>query len=182
MLEVAMLPAASADDATLADALCQVVNEAYEVAEAEIWRQSYPRTSVREVSAAIRDGQAVAARLSGRLVGSVFLRKLDSETGWFGALAVTPAHSGHGIGRELVAFAERWARSARLTRMQLEVLIPVEAEIAYSQRLAHWYRRLGYREVSHCPLEEIEPGATPFLATPCQVVIHIKPLGPERIF
>ena len=177
MLEVTMLPAASADDATLVDALCQVVNEAYEVAETGIWRQNYARTSVREVFAAIRSEQVAAARLSGRLVGSVFIRKLDSETGWFGALAVAPAHGGRGIGRELVAFAERWALSAGLTRMQLEVLVSTEVEIAYLQRLAQWYWRLGYRGVSRSPLEEFEPDALPFLATPCQVIVQIKPLS-----
>ena len=63
--------------------------------------------------------------------------------------------------------------------MQLELLIPTELEIAHSQMLAQWYRRLGYREVSRSPMEDFEPEALPFLATPCQIVVHRKQLGPD---
>lgn len=174
-----MVPAALADDAAFLETLCRVINGAYELAEAGMWRSSYARTSVSEMSSAVRGEHVAAANLDGRLVGSICTRERDSDTGWLGALAVEPAYGGHGIGRELVAFAERRAWSAGLTRMQLELLIPTELEIAHSQMLAQWYRRLGYREVSRSPMEDFEPEALPFLATPCQIVVHRKRLGPD---
>ena len=179
MAEIVILPAAQADDAALLDALCRVVNGAYEFAEAGMWRYQYARTSVGEMSAAIRDEQVAAARLDGRLVGSICTRELDNERGWLGALAVAHPYSGRGIGRELVVFAEKRALSAGLTKMQLEVLTPTEADTTHSQLLAQWYWRLGYREVARSPMEDFEPEALPFLAAPCQIVVHLKRLGPE---
>ena len=179
VVEVAILPSELAGDAALVDTLCRVVNGAYEFAEAGMWRHHYARTSVSEMGAAIRGEQVAAARLRGRLVGSICTRELDSERGWFGALAVEPAYGGRGIGRELVAFAEGRALSAGLTKMQLEVLTPTEADTTHSQLLAQWYRRLGYREIARSPMEDFEPEALPFLVAPCQIVVHLKQLGTE---
>ena len=179
VVEVAILPADLADDVALVDTLCRLVNGAYEFAEAGMWRHVYARTSISEMCAAIRSEQVAAARLGGRLVGSIFIRELDTQTGWFGALAVEPAYGGRGIGRELVAFAERRASAAGLIKMQLEVLTPTEADTTHSQLLAQWYGRLGYQEIARSPMEDFEPEALPFLAVPCQVVVHLKQLGAE---
>src|SRR5947209_7912807 len=171
-----MLPAAAASDLGLVDTLCRVVNEAYALAEAGLWRDDYARTSVSEMSAAIRAGHVAAARLDNRLVGSIWTRQLDSETGWFGVLAVDPAHGARGIGRELVAFVESRAASAGSTTMQLELLAPTQIKQPHSELLAKWYHRIGYREVSRSSLLDVEPDALPFLATPCEIVVHRKQL------
>ena len=176
--QVAMLPATAADDDELVDALCRVINSAYEVAEVGMWRGTYARTSVTELAAAVRAGLVAVARLDGRVVGSICMRQLDGMTGWFGMLAVDPSLGGRGLGRELVAFVERRARSAGLTQMQLELLTPTDVDIAHSRLLAQWYHRLGYREVSRRSLAEVEPEAVPFLAVQCQVVVQVKPLAP----
>jgi GNAT superfamily N-acetyltransferase len=174
-----MLAADDASDLALLDTLCRVVNEAYALAEAGLWRHDYARTSVTEMSAAIRRGQVAVARLDNRPVGSIGTRQLDSETGWFGVLAVDPPYGARGIGRELVAFAESRAASAGSTTMQLELLAPTQIKHAHSELLADWYRRLGYREVSRSSLLDVEPEALPFLATPCEIVVHRKQLGPQ---
>ena len=49
-----MVPAALADDAAFLETLCRVINGAYELAEAGMWRSSYARTSVTEMSSAVR--------------------------------------------------------------------------------------------------------------------------------
>jgi GNAT superfamily N-acetyltransferase len=174
--EIALLPADLAEDAAFVHTLCGIVNEAYKLAEAGLWRDDYERMSVSEMATAIRGGQVAAARLDGRLVGSIFTRELDGEMGWFGVLAVDPAYGERGIGRQLVAFVEGRALSAGWTTMQLELLVPLEVDIAHSQRLVEWYRRIGYREVSRVSLADVEPDALLFLTTPCEVVVHRKPL------
>ena len=179
VVEVAMLPASVADDVDLVDALCRVVNSAYESAEVGVWRGTYLRTSVTELSAAVRAGLVAVARVDGRVVGSICMRQLDVTTGWFGMLAVDPSLGGQGLGRKLVAFAERRSMSAGMTQMQLELLAPIEVDIAHLRLLAQWYQRLGYREVARASLADNEPEAVPFLAVPCQIVVQVKPLAPD---
>lgn len=177
--EVAMLPASVADDVDVVDALCRLVNSAYEIAEVGMWRGTYARTSVTELAAAVGAGLVAAARVDGCVVGSISMRQLDGITGWFGMLAVDPSLSGRGLGRELVAFAERRAKSAGLKQMQLELLAPIEADITHLRLLAEWYQRLGYREVARTSLADVEPEAVPFLAVPCQIVVQVKPLAAD---
>lgn len=172
-----MLPAGRAGDAALVDTLCEVVNRAYALAEAEIWRDQYARTSPAEMAAAIRGEQVAVAHLDDRLVGSICTRALDAVTGWFGVLAVDPAYGDRGFAGKLVAFAETRAAAAGLTTMQLELLVPNEHASTHSQLLTAWYERLGYREVGRRALADVEPDALPFLATPCDIAVYHKMLG-----
>ena len=119
----------------------------------------------------------------GQLLGAIRSRKLDPGTGWFGALAVDAAHSGQGIGAQLIAFAEARARSTGASTMQLELLKPLQAH-PHTERLAAWYWRRGYREVRRCGLADVEPDAVPFAAVALEVAVMQKPLAPatsERV-
>ena len=64
------------------------------------------------------------------------------------------ARRGLGIGRDLVAFAERASRDAGCRGMQLELLVPREWAHPAKQFLAEWYARLGYRVTHRADLAE----------------------------
>jgi GNAT superfamily N-acetyltransferase len=178
MLEIAVLPAAAAEDAAFVAEVSALVNLAYQVAEQGLWTDGVARTTPGETADAVVLGELAVAREQGRLVGAIRTRQIDTETGWFGALAVDPAHGGHGIGGKLVGFAESCAMSAGARMMQLELLVPLEAH-AHTERLAAWYGRLGYRESERRDLAEVEPTAVPFLAVPLEVTVMRKRLAPS---
>lgn len=175
MIEIEVLPAVAADDIGLVGTICELVNRAYEVAEQGFWRDRYLRTTFAETAEAIAREELAVARLDGRVAGSVCTRRLDSRTGWFGALAVAAACSGRGLGGALVRFVEEHAASAGASTMQLELLVP-RPEHPHASLLAAWYVRLGYREVERREIAELFPAALPFLAAECDVAVMRKPL------
>jgi ribosomal protein S18 acetylase RimI-like enzyme len=123
-METHLLPAAASDDATVVERITDLTNEVYAVAEDGLWREGATRTTVDEVAELTRAGQIAVARLGGRIVGCVRVRRLDDGKGEFGMLAADPAHRGVGVGRALVRFAERKCRADGLATMQLELLVP----------------------------------------------------------
>jgi ribosomal protein S18 acetylase RimI-like enzyme len=104
-----------------------------------------------EVRAAVTDGTVVlVARTGHRLVGSVRGR-VEGDTGHIGRLAVAPDLHGLGIGRHLLTAIER-ALAGRVSRLELFTGAGSEANL----RL---YRRAGYADIGHRPLES-GPGLT----------------------
>jgi len=92
-------------------------------------------------------------------------------------LAAAPAHRGAGVGRALLAFAERHSRGRGRTLMQLELLVPRQwRHPSKEEFLRAWYGRLGYRLVRTTTLDEDYPHLAPLLATACDLEIHEKPL------
>jgi ribosomal protein S18 acetylase RimI-like enzyme len=174
--EIFLLSASSADNSSLVDQVRQLVNRAYTVAEAGMWRTDVERTTRADVAAAMRDRElAVAYEDDGRLVGAIRSRLVDEHTGWFGTLAVDAAHGGRGVGDQLVRFVEEQTRAEGATMMRLEVLVPLTPH-SHTQRLAAWYSRLGYREVGRCGLVEVDAAAVPFSAVPIEVSVMEKHL------
>ena len=100
-----MLLPVAADDPELVADISALVNRAYEVAEEGLWHGGVARTTLAETSDAITAGEVVVARDDGRLVGSIRTHQLDSQTGWFGVLAVDQTQGRRGIGGRLVAAA-----------------------------------------------------------------------------
>jgi ribosomal protein S18 acetylase RimI-like enzyme len=97
------------------------------------------RTDATEVRAVIEGprSRVVLAEQDGTLVGSVVLRDEDG-TAYFGMLTVRPTLQSAGIGRALVAEAERIAaRELGATVMRMTV-------IAQRTELIAWYERRGY--------------------------------------
>lgn len=175
-MEIALVPATkAADDAFVAEVV-DLVNLVYTDAETGLWLDGAARTDPAEVAAIISAGELVAARLDGRLIGCVRVQSIDASTGEFGMLVASPAHRGAGIGRELVAYAERWARSRGLATMQLELLVPQTWTHPVKDSLRRWYTRIGYERVRTGHLAEAYPDLQPQLATPCDFVIYHKPL------
>jgi GNAT superfamily N-acetyltransferase len=175
-LTIEVLPEASAADAALVERLARLVNTVYAISEAGLWVDGARRTNERELSELIRLGQIVAASSDGVIVGAVQMTQVDDTTGLFGMLVADPDRRGEGIGRELVAFTERWARARGMTAMQLELLVPRGWRHPSKVFLSEWYERIGYRVVRTTTLGEPYPELAPMLATECDLLIYRKDL------
>ncbi|WP_200824932.1 GNAT family N-acetyltransferase [Nonomuraea solani] len=175
-IRLSRLPAADATDTELLTRVSALVNDVYADAEAGLWQDGTARTSTDEVAGLTAAGQIAVARLGTEVVGCVRVQSLDDDTAEFGMLAADPAHRRRGIGRDLVAFAERTARDGGHRVMQLEVLTPRTWEHPSKVFLADWYGRLGYRRTDVSPVEKWYPDLAPLLATSCDLVIYRKPL------
>ena len=180
-VEVSILPAISADDAELVAEITDLMNRVYSEAEAGLWIEGgATRTTEDEVATLVRAEEIAIARLDGEFVGAVRVQQLDDEMGEFGMLVASPQHRGVGIGRELVNFAEDWARGRGLDRMQLELLVPRSWSHPVKDFLREWYTRIGYRPVRTGVLDEAYPQLVPHLATSCDFVIFHKELNDRR--
>lgn len=174
---IEFLPAASAADARVVATITDLVNSVYSTSEDGLWIEGALRTTEAEVAELIRRGEVATATSEGIIVGSVRIQRLDAATGEFGMLAADPERRGLGIGRELVAFAEEWARQHGLASMQLEVLTPRAWTHPSKVFLMQWYERIGYRHIRTGALDEAHPALAPLLATPCDFAVYRKDLS-----
>lgn len=175
-LTVAILPEHEAEDADLVLALVGLINSVYATSEQGLWAAGADRTSTVELASLIRAGEIAVARLGERIVGSVRVQQLDATTAEFGMLVADPDLRGVGIGRELVAFTERWARERGLMSVQLEVLSPVGWTHPVKEFLQAWYTRLGFRVQRIGHFADDYPALAPLLATECDYRIYRKVL------
>ena len=95
-------------------------------------------------------------------------------------LVSAPEQRGSGIGRELVAYAERYARDRGRRAMQLELLVPRHGRHPSKDFLASWYARIGYRVLATRQVADAYPQLAPLLAVPCELLVYEKALSPER--
>ena len=86
-------------DAALVADLCSRINAAYAEAESALWVPGTERVEQARVAEIVAAGQMAVARAGDRIVGSVRVRMLDADTGFFGLLAVDPTAQGSGSGR-----------------------------------------------------------------------------------
>jgi GNAT superfamily N-acetyltransferase len=156
------------------ETLAALVNEVYAASENGLWSKGAARTSPSELAALA--GQIAVAWLDGRPAGCVRVRRVDESVSEFGLLAAAPAYQGLGVGRALVAYAERRALSEGSRVMRLELIVPREWTHPSKAFLAGWYGRLGYRPVRRSTLEDAHPELVASQATPCEVVVYEKPL------
>ena len=177
-IEVGLLPAASADDRGLVTELTGLVNAAYALGEVGLWRDGAVRIDDNRMSGLIRAGEVAVAALDGATIGCIRVQRLDECTGELGMLAAAAGRRGEGVGRLLVAFAERLSAARGLDTMQLELLVPTGWAHPDKERLHAWYTRLGYRIVRLGSLAEDYPHLVPLLATPCALRIYRRPLPP----
>lgn len=161
------------DDAFLAE-MAGLINRVYADAEKGLWRAGVERTSPLELAGVVAAGELAVAYLDGQRVGAVRIQRLTDGLAEFGMLVASPEHRSLGIGRDLMAFAEGWAREQGLGRMQLELLVPQMWTHPVKEFLREWYTRIGYRRVRTDRLADAYPALEPLLATPCNFVIYQK--------
>jgi GNAT superfamily N-acetyltransferase len=175
-LEIAVLPAAVADDVALTSELAELINDVYAIAEKGMWVDGATRTTVERVAELVRTGQIAVARVAAQIVGCVRIQFLGDGVGEFGMLAVIPSSRGTGVGRDLVRFAEQAAQRERCHTMQLEVLVPRGWSHPSKEFLTDWYTRSGYNLARVGAIEESYPELAPLLSTSCDYMIYRKTL------
>ncbi|MEV4637552.1 GNAT family N-acetyltransferase [Actinoplanes sp. NPDC049548] len=176
-MEITMLTPASAADGELVATLTAMINVAYADGERGLWRDGAARTSDAEIVGLIEDGQVAVARLGGKTVGFVRLQQPAPDVAELGMLVAGADVKGTGVGRELVRFAEDWARGRGVPTMQLELLVPLEGTHPFKEFLRGWYTRLGFRPVGSGDVADVHPELAPLLAVPCQFLLFRKDLA-----
>lgn len=176
MSEIEIAAPARAEDEAFVAEVTDLVNTVYADGEKGIWVAGTARTDRDELASIIRAGELAVAQREGEVLGAVRVCRLPSGEGEFGMLAAHPAHRGIGLGRELVAFAEGWARDRGVRTMQLEVLFPNEWEHPTKVFLRDWYIRSGYQMVRKGDFSADYPALVPHLATTCDYLIFNKTL------
>ena len=144
-----MQPAPTILPATLADApaLTALINQAYRgPASPQAWTTEThllegPRISeihVRQMVAAMNTTQAALLKCvqGSLLLGCMYLEP-QGHLLYLGTLAVAPAAQGQGVGRQLLATAEAYARQQGCTTIKITVL-------SARPELLAWYERHGY--------------------------------------
>jgi GNAT superfamily N-acetyltransferase len=149
-------------------------NDAYAAGEQGMWRPGTPRITEDEVRATAGLGCADGRPSRRRAAGCVRVHALDAGTGELGLLSAARRDSG--VGRELVALAEAWARDRGLARMRLTLLVPQAGEHPFKARLHAWYSKLGYRVVDRRPFADVLPESAGLLTAPCDVLFYEKEL------
>lgn len=169
MLAVRWLSPDASLEASLVIRVTDVVNRAYEPAGDGLWSAPLRRTTLEGTREAIAGGTVAIVEIDGEIVGAVQSQR-DGAAAWFGVLAVDPSHAGRGVGTALVTFAEDEARAGGARTMELEVL-SADPPLAHLERLAAWYTRRGYREVSRTRLASAPTSARPALIVACDAVL-----------
>jgi predicted N-acetyltransferase YhbS len=144
-----------------ADAIAQLINEAFVVERIAF---DGDRTNPRDVRAQMHIGKFLLAEDSGGVVGCVYV-ELRGQRSYLGLLSVAPALQGKGLGRQLVAAAEDYSRSAECRAMDLRIISP------RAEGLLPFYRRLGYSETGTAPSAAGVP-----VKVPCHYIVMSKPL------
>ena len=137
--------AGGADDARLVDQLTDLINDVYATAERGLWREGWTRTTASELAELIGAREIAVAARHGQIVGSVRSTTSPTTRASSGCWWRHPSSVARGVGRALVAFAERESRERGLRAMQLELLVPRTWSHPSKEFLQGWYGRIGYR-------------------------------------
>jgi predicted N-acetyltransferase YhbS len=140
-------------------AITRLINAAFEV---ERFFLDHDRIDAAEVRERLGKGRFILAEDS-TVAGCVYV-ELRGERGYIGLLSVDPSRQRSGLGSNLMAAAEEYARAAGCRFVDL-LIVNLRLE------LPPFYRRLGY----------VEDGTSPFPAEanpqqPCHFIKMFKPL------
>jgi len=115
------------------------------------------RTDAGLIRAAVRGpGSAVlVAEAGGQLLGCCQLERRPAAEVYFGLFSVRPGRQGRGLGREILAEAERLARDDWGARTMVLTVLAQRGE------LIAWYERRGYRRTGESkpfPYDDVRSG------------------------
>jgi N-acetylglutamate synthase-like GNAT family acetyltransferase len=177
-IKIQFLDIASTSPETI-KGLVDLLNTVYLRSEESMWRKGWTRTNVEDFTKEIAAGRIIAAFQDDVIVGTVRLEIRSPELAEFGMLAVSPDIKGTGVGRLLMQYVEADLRKKGVSAIQLEVLVPEEAEYpktaAQKKFLLDWYQRMGYQFVRD-DIGELDPRLLPLLLAKCEYVVYVKNL------
>jgi GNAT superfamily N-acetyltransferase len=148
------------------DAIRRLVNQAFEV-ERFLKKGGGDRLQGDgELESLWQRGTFLVKEEDGAPVGCVYL-ELRGDRAYLGLLSIVPARQGAGLGKQLNAAAENFAREQGCKWMDLRVVSP-RADL-----LLPVYRRLGYVETG---TEEYPPVLADKITLPGHFILMAKPL------
>ena len=139
-------------DATEDDAgpIARLINAAFLVEQFFIERD---RTNPEEVRGLMKKGKFLLAEDGPDLVACIYT-ELRGQRGYFGMLSVEPSRQRMGMGRQLVAKAEKYFRDAGCSFCDLKIVnVRTELEMLY--------RQLGYVETGTSQYDDPTPTKIP---------------------
>jgi ribosomal protein S18 acetylase RimI-like enzyme len=143
-------------------AMLPVINDAFAI---ETFLEG-TRTNEQQLTDMMQKGNFLLGYVSSsELVASVYV-KVQNQRGYFGMLAVAPAHQGKGIARSMVEAAEGYCRRRGCTAMDLTVL-------SLRPELPSLYSKFGYVESG---TEEFKPSRPLKAGVECHCVVMSKAL------
>jgi N-acetylglutamate synthase-like GNAT family acetyltransferase len=158
MSEAIAIRTAGADDVPRIVAL---LNEAFAMERAFIARD---RTSASEITHYLETGTfLVVDGDAGDLAACMYLEQRGDRV-YLGMLAVSPAQQGRGLGRRMMAAAERQAASLSCRAIDIRI-------IDRRTELPPFYRLLGFVDNGTEPFED------PLLTKPCHFMLMTKAVG-----
>jgi GNAT superfamily N-acetyltransferase len=154
------IPMRIAQDAD-AEAIAQIINAAFVVERIAFDGDRIDTQDVREY---MKKGTFLLAEAAAGLFGCVYV-EIRAERSYLGLLSVSPPLQGTGLGRQLVAAAENYARAATCHTMDLRIISP------RAESLLSFYQHLGYSQTGTAPLPS---DAIPNV--PCHFILMAKSL------
>jgi ribosomal protein S18 acetylase RimI-like enzyme len=143
-------------------AMLPIINDAFAI---ETFLEGM-RTNHDQLASVMRKGECLLGYNSlGELVASVYV-EVRGTRGYFGMLAVAPAHQGNGFARAMVEAAEVHCRHSGCTSMDLTVL-------SLRPELPLLYAKFGYVESG---TEEFRPSRPLKDGMVCHCIVMSKPL------
>lgn len=102
-----------------------------------------------DIAFARRDSHStvLVAVLDGRVVATVMVGE-DGHRGWVYYVAADPAHQGKGLGRSIMAAAERWLAERGVWKLNLLVR-------GDNTRVKQFYEHLGYTDTQSTCLQKV---------------------------
>ncbi|ACO32134.1 MULTISPECIES: GNAT family N-acetyltransferase [Acidobacterium] len=146
--------------------LTALINRAFAV---ESFFKFSERLNPEQTRAYFESGQFLLSEKNGEIHGCVFV-EIKADRGYFGLLAVDPAHQRTGLGARLVAAAEEYARERGALHMDMTI-------VNLREELPAYYEKLGYRA---CGTEDIPPEVIGPIKQRCHFIRYTKPLGKAR--
>jgi GNAT superfamily N-acetyltransferase len=143
-----------------AEALTGIINRAFAVEKFFI---DADRITVDQVREFLNKGTFFVAQ-DDQIQACIYV-ELRGERAYFGLLSVEPAYQRSGLGKQLIAFAENFAREAGCRFMDINV-------VDLRTELPPIYRKLGYSVSGTSPLPDSIP-----TKLPCHFIQMTKPLS-----
>lgn len=157
--------------------LLELINSVYQEVECDMWKpDNSGRTYAAELKGFLKNKEIFIAEIDGKIVGSIKIEHIDDDTLSFGMLVADPSLRSQGIGRDLVAKCENYAKENCYKTMQLELLTPRHWKSPSKEFLKVWYTRIGYTPTKPRPFEEISPHRMEEFATECDFTVWNKTL------
>ncbi|GAX27263.1 hypothetical protein FisN_13Lh176 [Fistulifera solaris] len=157
-------------------AIVSLVNDVYDVAEENMWKENGVRTNLLEIESLIQERRLMVVERDKKIIGLVKLSKIDEETGELGMLVVDQSARRQNLGRRLVESAEVWAKGEGFHTLQLQLLTPRTWKHPTKEFLKEWYSRMGYTPQCTASFEEDYPYLVDLLACECDLTTWTKAL------